>query len=79
MILGILRLIVFIAATALWIPPVLLASLADRDARLAFRVAQLWAWLNFRAAGARITVEGLDRLDPHRSYVPLPSGGEPPP
>ncbi len=69
MILGILRLIVFIAATALWIPAVILASLADRDARLAFRLAQLWAWLNFRVAGARISVAGLEQLDPNRSYV----------
>ena len=69
MILGILRLIVFVAATALAIPAAMVASLADADARLAFRIAQLWAWLNFRVAGARISVAGLDHLDPNRSYV----------
>lgn len=69
MILGIVRLIVFAADTALWIPTVVVASFADRDARLAFRVARWWAWLNLKVSSARLAVDGLEHLDPRRSYV----------
>lgn len=69
MILGILRLIVFVVDTVLWIPVVLLASLLDPDARAAFRVAQWWAWANLKVTGTRVAVDGLEHLDPRRSYV----------
>ncbi len=69
MILGIVRLIVFGIDTALWIPPILLASLADGDARLAFRLAQGWASVNLKVTGTRVAVDGLEQLDPRQSYV----------
>ncbi len=69
MILGTVRLIVFVLDTVLWIPVVLLASLFDSDARAAFRVAQWWAWTNLKLTGSRLTVEGLEQLDPRQSYV----------
>lgn len=69
MILGVVRLIVFVLDTAVWIPVLLLASLADPNAKLAYRIASYWAWLNFRLSGARISVTGLEHLDPAASYV----------
>lgn len=69
MILGILRLIVLVVDTVLWVPVVLLASLADRDALLAYRVAKGWAWFNARLSGARVHVCGLEHLDRRASYV----------
>jgi 1-acyl-sn-glycerol-3-phosphate acyltransferase len=67
--LGAVRLIVFGVDTFVTILAAMLASLWDRDARLAFRVAQIWAWLNLKLVGARVTIEGFDHLDPRRSYV----------
>ena len=69
MILGILKLIVFAIDTAIWIAAVMVASLADRDARFAFRVAQRWASLNLWLTGTRASVDGLEQLDPRQSYV----------
>ena len=69
MTLGIVRLLVFTVDTVAWIPAVLVASLFDRDARAAFCVAQYWAWFNLKLCGVRLTVDGLDHLDPRRSYV----------
>jgi 1-acyl-sn-glycerol-3-phosphate acyltransferase len=68
-ILGIVRLLVVALDTVLWVPFVVLASLLDRDARIAFAVARWWAWLNLKVIGARVTTDGLERLDPRRSYV----------
>jgi 1-acyl-sn-glycerol-3-phosphate acyltransferase len=68
-ILGVVRLVVFVLDTVAWIPVVLLASLADPNAKLAYRIASYWAWLNFRLCGARISVEGIGHLDPSTSYV----------
>ena len=69
MILGAVRLIVFGVDTFVTILAAMLASLWDRDARLACRVVQLWAWLNLKLVGAHVTIEGFDHLDPRRSYV----------
>ncbi len=69
MILGIVRLIVLVVDTALWIPVIILASLLDREARVAFRVTQWWAWANLELAATRVAVDGLEQLDPRRSYV----------
>src|SRR6266436_7169532 len=68
-ILGILSLIVFGIDTAFWIPAVMLASLADRDARLAYRMAQHWAAFNLKLTGTHVVVDGLEQLDPRQSYV----------
>ena len=69
MLLGIARLIVLVLDTLLFVPIVLLASLADPEARLGYRIARYWAWFNVRLAGARLRVEGLERIDPQASYV----------
>jgi len=69
MILGVLRLIVFVLDTALWIPVVLLASLVDRNAKLAYRIAQYWVWLNVKLCASRVHVQGLEHLDPRAPYV----------
>ncbi|MBI3769415.1 MAG: 1-acyl-sn-glycerol-3-phosphate acyltransferase [Deltaproteobacteria bacterium] len=69
MILGIVRLIVFVVDTAVWILFILVASLLDREARIAFRVAQWWAWANLKLTGTCVAVDGLAQLDPRRSYV----------
>ena len=69
MILGVVRLIAFTVDTVLWIPVVLLASLLDPDARAAFRVAQWWAWANLKLTATHVAVDGLEHLDPRRSYV----------
>jgi 1-acyl-sn-glycerol-3-phosphate acyltransferase len=68
-ILGIVRLIVFVVDTVLWIPAVMLASMFDREGRLAFRVAQWWARANLALVGVRLVVDGLERLDTRQSYV----------
>jgi len=67
--LGAVRLVVFGVDTFVTILAAMLASLCDRDARLAFRMAQWWAWLNLKLVCARVTIEGFDHLDPRRSYV----------
>ncbi len=69
MILGVVRLVAFTLDTAVAIPVVLLASLADSNAKLAYRVASYWAWFNFRLCGGRLSVSGLEHLDPSASYV----------
>ena len=69
MIAGVLRLVLFVIDTAVAIPLVLLASCLDRQARVAYRLAQWWVWLNVRLIGVRLQVEGLEHLDPGRAYV----------
>jgi 1-acyl-sn-glycerol-3-phosphate acyltransferase len=66
---GIVRLVVFLLDTGVVILIVLVASLADPHAKLAYRVAQVWAWLNVKLCRTRIHVRGLEHLDPAASYV----------
>jgi 1-acyl-sn-glycerol-3-phosphate acyltransferase len=66
---GVFRLCVFVLDTAIAIPLTMFASLADREAKLAYRVASLWAWGNLRLCGVELTVKGLEHLDPRRAYV----------
>jgi 1-acyl-sn-glycerol-3-phosphate acyltransferase len=68
-ILGAVRLIVFVLDTAIWMPVIGLVSLCEREGHTAFRVGQWWAWVNLKLVGAHLTVEGLEHLDPNRSYV----------
>ncbi len=69
MILGVIRLVIFVADTALFLVAVLLASLADQEGKLAYRVARYWAWFNLRLCGIRLEVQGRQQLDPATSYV----------
>jgi 1-acyl-sn-glycerol-3-phosphate acyltransferase len=47
----------------------LLSTLVDRTGDLGHRCARAWSWLILRTTGVAVRVEGLERLDPSRSYV----------
>lgn len=47
----------------------LLAALCGYDAAAQLRIARAWARSLLRIAGAKVTVEGLENIDPARSYV----------
>ena len=47
----------------------LVASFFDATGRRQMAVARFWARLLVRIAGVKVTVEGLDRIDPNGSYV----------
>jgi 1-acyl-sn-glycerol-3-phosphate acyltransferase len=55
--------------TLVFAPIVVLLSFFDRDARLAYRAARGWVWLNLRVSGVRLVVRGLENVDPARGYV----------
>jgi 1-acyl-sn-glycerol-3-phosphate acyltransferase len=67
--LGLLRVAIFVVATVVFIPIVLLAAVGDREGRRAYAVARWWAWLNLRVAGVSVAVNGLAHLDRDASYV----------
>jgi 1-acyl-sn-glycerol-3-phosphate acyltransferase len=68
-VLGIVRLILFGVDTAIAVPAALAASLADSEAKLSYHVAQWWAWAGVKICGSTVHVDGLEHLDPTRSYV----------
>jgi 1-acyl-sn-glycerol-3-phosphate acyltransferase len=45
------------------------SSLFDRHGRFAHRCARAWSWLILKTTGVRVTVEGLERIDPAKPYV----------
>ncbi len=45
------------------------SSLLDRSGHFAHRCARAWAWLILATTGVEVSVEGLDRLEPGRTYV----------
>ena len=47
----------------------LLSTLFDRTGNFAHRCARAWAWLILKTTGVRVTVTGLEHLEPGRSYV----------
>jgi 1-acyl-sn-glycerol-3-phosphate acyltransferase len=47
----------------------LVSTLFDRSGDFGHRCARAWSWLILKTTGVRVTVEGLERLDPSRSYV----------
>ena len=47
----------------------LISTLFDRSGNLGHRCARAWSRLILRTSGTRVAVEGLERLDPSRSYV----------
>lgn len=47
----------------------ILSSLWDRSGDLGHRCARTWSSLILKTTGVRVSVQGLDRLDPRRSYV----------
>jgi 1-acyl-sn-glycerol-3-phosphate acyltransferase len=46
-----------------------LSTLVDRRGNFGHKCARAWSWLILKTTGVQVTVEGLDRLDPSRSYV----------
>jgi 1-acyl-sn-glycerol-3-phosphate acyltransferase len=47
----------------------LVSTVFDRSGNFGHRCARAWSWLILKTSGVRVTVEGLERLDPSRSYV----------
>ena len=47
----------------------ILSSLWDRSGDFGHRCARTWSSLILKTTGVRVSVRGLDRLDPQRSYV----------
>jgi 1-acyl-sn-glycerol-3-phosphate acyltransferase len=47
----------------------ILSSVIDRRGRMAHGCARAWSWLILKTTGVRVTVEGLERLTPGRTYV----------
>lgn len=47
----------------------LVSTLFDKRGNFGHKCARAWSWLILKTTGVRVTVEGLDRLDPSRSYV----------
>jgi 1-acyl-sn-glycerol-3-phosphate acyltransferase len=47
----------------------LVSTLVDRSGHFGHRCARLWSWLILKTSGVRVAVDGLERLDPSRSYV----------
>ena len=47
----------------------LLSTLFDRTGNFAHWCARAWAWLILKTSGVRVTVKGLQHLEPGRSYV----------
>jgi 1-acyl-sn-glycerol-3-phosphate acyltransferase len=45
------------------------SSLFDSSGDFGHRCARAWAWLVLRTTGVRVTVIGIDKLDPGRSYI----------
>ncbi len=41
----------------------------DRMGKLAYRISRFWSWSVLKIIGVRLTVRGLDRLDPKRPYI----------
>jgi len=46
-----------------------LSTLVDSTGGFGHRCARAWSWLILKTTGVRVTVSGLDLLDPARSYV----------
>jgi len=47
----------------------LLSTIVDRRGNFGHKCARAWSWLILGTTGVHVTIEGLERLDPSRSYV----------
>jgi 1-acyl-sn-glycerol-3-phosphate acyltransferase len=47
----------------------ILSSFVDSSGDTGHRCARAWGWLILRTTGVRVTVHGMEKLDPRRSYV----------
>jgi 1-acyl-sn-glycerol-3-phosphate acyltransferase len=46
-----------------------LSTVFDRHGNFGHKCARAWSWLILKTTGVEVAVEGLERLDPSRSYV----------
>ena len=53
----------------------IVVSLFERRGRLGFLMCRIWAWIILFLIGIKVRVEGLDRLDPDKSYVFMANHG----
>jgi 1-acyl-sn-glycerol-3-phosphate acyltransferase len=58
-----------VLATTIYGTISLVVSFFDSTGRMQIRVARAWARMLLRVSGVRVHVEGLERIDPARSYV----------
>jgi 1-acyl-sn-glycerol-3-phosphate acyltransferase len=63
------QLIVIAAVTIPLATLTIVLGLADRHGKVVYRINQFWTWVILRIAGTSLRVEGLDNIDPGRSYV----------
>ncbi len=47
----------------------LVSSVFDRSGHFAHRCARAWSWLILKTTGIQVTVQGLDRLTPGKTYI----------
>jgi 1-acyl-sn-glycerol-3-phosphate acyltransferase len=47
----------------------IISSLWDRRGYFAHGCARAWSWLILKTTGVRVRVEGLDRIEPRRTYI----------
>ncbi len=45
------------------------SSLVDRRGYLAHRCARAWSWLILKTTGVRVAVDGVERLEPGKTYI----------
>ncbi|MBI4522864.1 MAG: 1-acyl-sn-glycerol-3-phosphate acyltransferase [Deltaproteobacteria bacterium] len=65
--------VVFSILLVLWGIGVLVLSLFDNNGNRTHRYFVIWAKTNLMVAGLRVSIRGLDRLDPNRTYVFMPN------
>jgi 1-acyl-sn-glycerol-3-phosphate acyltransferase len=65
----VLKALLVVLNTVVFAPLAIALSVLDRDAKIAYRVALGWIWVNLKVSGMRLRVRGLENLDPRRSYV----------
>ena len=63
------KLVIVIAATVVLSLLTILGGPFDANGKRVYRISQLWTWIIVKFSGIRLTVEGLDRLDPKRQYL----------
>ena len=63
------KLVIVIAATVVLSLLTILGGPLDANGKRVYRISQLWTWIIVKFSGIRLTVEGLDRLDPKRQYL----------
>jgi 1-acyl-sn-glycerol-3-phosphate acyltransferase len=65
----VVRYTLIVAYTVVWGIPATLAALVDRSGEAAIWIGRQWLRWIFWTCGIRVTADGLEHIDPHRSYV----------